>query len=78
MAVALVVGGVWVWFGRRDTPPEPVVSRADRESWRMPALVLLERPTWSAPRRVAMIALAAYLVLAVILLAVKATQLAIG
>jgi hypothetical protein len=53
-----------------------VVARADRENWRMPALVLLERPAWSTPKRVAMVAMAAYLVVAVILLAVKATQLA--
>jgi hypothetical protein len=66
-----------VWAARRGVSPEPEVSRADRENWRMPALVLLERPTWSAPTRVAMIAMAGYLVVAVILLAVKATQLAL-
>jgi hypothetical protein len=75
MAVALVAGGAWLWNGRRGAAREPEVSRADRENWRMPALVLLERPTWSAPRRVAMVLLAGYLVVAVILLAVKATQL---
>jgi len=77
MAVALVAGGVWLWNGQRGAAPEPEVSRADRESWRMPALVLLERPTWSAPRRVAMVVMAGYLVVAVLLLAVKATQLAL-
>jgi Mn2+/Fe2+ NRAMP family transporter len=77
VAVVLVAGGAWLWAGQRGAGRQPEVSRAERESWRMPALVLLERPTWSAPRRVAMIAMAGYLVLAVILLAVKATQLAI-
>jgi Mn2+/Fe2+ NRAMP family transporter len=76
-AVALVAASAWVWAARRGVSPEPEVSRADRENWRMPALVLLERPTWSAPTRVAMIAMAGYLVVAVILLAVKATQLAL-
>lgn len=76
VAVVLVAGGAWLWAGQRGSSPQPEVSRAERENWRMPALVLLERPTWSAPRRVAMMAMAAYLVLAVILLAVKATQLA--
>jgi hypothetical protein len=76
-AVALVAASAWVWAARRGVSPEPEVSRADRENWRMPALVLLERPTWSAPKRVAMIAMAGYLVVAVILLAVKATQLAL-
>jgi hypothetical protein len=50
-AVALVAGSAWVWAARRGASPEPEVSRADRENWRMPALVLLERPTWSAPTR---------------------------
>jgi hypothetical protein len=44
----------------------------------MPALVLLERPKWSLPRRIAMVAMSAYLVVAVALLAVKAIQLALG
>mgnify|MGYP001792782792 CR=1 FL=1 len=62
----------------RVTPREPLVFRSGRVNGGMPALGLLERAAWSAPRRVAMVALAAYLVVAVILLAVKATQLAIG
>ncbi len=78
VAVVLAAGGAWLWVGQRGASRQPEVTRAERESWRMPALVLLERPTWSAPRRVAMVAMAAYLVLAVVLLAVKATQLAIG
>ena len=77
VTVVLIAGGVWLWASQRGASPQPKVTRAERESWRMPALVLLERPTWSAPRRVAMAAMAGYLVLAVILLAVKATQLAI-
>jgi NRAMP (natural resistance-associated macrophage protein)-like metal ion transporter len=77
MAVALLAGGVWLWSGQRGALKEPDVSRADRENWRMPALVLLERPAWSTPRRVAMAVMAGYLVLAVVLLAVKATQLAL-
>jgi hypothetical protein len=54
------------------------MSRAERENWRMPALALLERPRWSAGRRVAMLAMGAYLIVAVVLLAVKAVQLAVG
>jgi NRAMP (natural resistance-associated macrophage protein)-like metal ion transporter len=77
MAVALLAGGVWLWNGGRGSSGEPEVSRADRENWRMPALVLLERPAASMPRRVAMVVMAAYLVVAVALLAVKATQLAL-
>ena len=44
----------------------------------MPALALLERPRWSTGRRVAMLTLSGYLVLAIILLVVKAVQLALG
>src|SRR5256714_8346496 len=75
-AGVVVAGGVWSWFNRRGAEPEPQISREERENWRMPALVLLERPTWSGPRRVAMYALAGYLVLSIILLAVKAIELA--
>ncbi|MEO8744985.1 MAG: NRAMP family divalent metal transporter [Candidatus Dormiibacterota bacterium] len=78
MAVALVAGGVWLWFGQRHMPPIPEVSRAERENWRMPGLALLERPAWSPARRIAMLTLSGYLVLAIILLGVKAFQLATG
>ena len=43
----------------------------------MPALALLERPTMSAVRRIAMLTLSGYLVVAIILLAVKAVELAL-
>lgn len=78
MALVLLVGGVWLWLSQRHTAPLPEVSRADRENWRMPALALLERPTWSAARRIAMLTLSGYLVVAIVLLAVKAVQLATG
>ena len=78
MAVVLVAGGLWVWLSQRGAVRQPEVSRADRENWRMPALALLDRPRWSTGRRVAMLTLSGYLVLAIILLAVKAVQLALG
>jgi NRAMP (natural resistance-associated macrophage protein)-like metal ion transporter len=78
VAIALVAGGVWIWRGARNAVPEPEVSRAERENWRMPALALLERPKWSMARRVAMWTMVGYLVLAVALLVVKAVQLALG
>ena len=78
MAVALVAGGAWLWWGQRHAVRQPEMPRAERENWRMPGLALLERPTWSPVRRVAMLILSGYLVLAIILLAVKATQLALG
>jgi len=78
MVLALLAGGAWTWRGQKAAVREPEVSRAERENWRMPALALLERPKWSAGRRVAMMVMGAYLVVAVALLAVKAVQIAIG
>ena len=75
-AVVLMVGGAWLAIRARGRPPEPVMSRAERENWRMPALALLERPAASLPRRIALAALSGYLVLSIVLLTVKAVQLA--
>ena len=72
----LFVGGSWSWFSNRGAPAVPEISREERANWRMPALVLLERPTWSGLRSTAMYALAGYLVLSIVLLAVKAVELA--
>jgi len=78
MAVLLVGGGIWIWFSQRGAQLVPQVSRAERENWRMPALALLERPVWSPARRIAMLTLSGYLVVAVILLVVKAVELALS
>jgi Mn2+/Fe2+ NRAMP family transporter len=51
------------------------VARADRDTWRMPPLTLLEPVTWSTGTRLGMLALRGYLVLGAILLVVKAIQL---
>jgi hypothetical protein len=89
LGVALVIGAasavviMW-WLGRRQpksTLPDNVsraISRADRSTWRMPPLTLLEPVTWSVGTRLAMLALRAYLVLGAILLVVKAIQLGRG
>jgi Mn2+/Fe2+ NRAMP family transporter len=76
-AVALAGGAGWSWLTRRGEAREPEVSRAEREDWRMPALALLERPAWSVQRRVTVYALGGYLVVAIVMLAVKAVQLAL-
>ena len=44
----------------------------------MPPLALLKAPAWSMGRRVAILALRGYLVVAVVLLVVKAAQLALA
>jgi NRAMP (natural resistance-associated macrophage protein)-like metal ion transporter len=63
---------------QHEAPSVPRPSRAEREGWRMPSLALLERPVWSRGRYYAMVTLRGYLVVAVVLLAVKAVQLGIG
>jgi hypothetical protein len=78
MAGVLVAGGIWLSLSSRGAARVPEVSRVDRENWRMPPLALLERPKWSAARRIAMLTMIGYLVVAVVLLAVKAVELAIA
>jgi len=79
LVLALGTGGVWWWRGQATRPAEPAaISSAERETWRMPPLAFLNRPTWSPGRKVAMLALRLYLVVAVGLLIVKAVQLATG
>jgi Mn2+/Fe2+ NRAMP family transporter len=78
MMLVLVGGSAWFQLNRSREAPAPELSKAERENWRMPALALLERPTWSLGRRIAMLTLSGYLVLAIVLLGVKAVQLAIG
>jgi hypothetical protein len=77
LMLALIGGGLYVWRNRRRAPPRPAIDRETRERWRMPPLALLNRPTWSPARRAALFTLRAYLVLAVLLLVVKAVELAV-
>jgi hypothetical protein len=79
---AVTTFGVLWWTGRWR-PKTPVLeqlsrelARADRDTWRMPPLALLEPVKWSVGTRVGMLALRGYLVMGAILLAVKAIQLA--
>jgi Mn2+/Fe2+ NRAMP family transporter len=65
------------WMARRQgVPVVPAPPRgADRTTWRMPPLALLEPVTWSPGTRLGMIALRSYLVLGAVLLVVKAIQI---
>ena len=87
LAAALAAAGLYVGRGRRrDAGPlhlpaagrPPARARFDRENWTMPALELLERPTWSRARTIGMYALRGYLVIAVLMLIVKAIEVGIG
>jgi len=81
LAVGLTVLGLVTWRSRRGAqavtvvPAEPQIPKQD---WTMPPLALLERPEWSPGRTLAMRVLSGYLVVAAIMLIVKAVQLAGG
>ncbi|HEV3095939.1 MAG TPA: NRAMP family divalent metal transporter [Candidatus Dormibacteraeota bacterium] len=77
LILVLLGGGAWAWRNRQKAAPQPTIDRQARERWRMPPLALLSRPTWSPARRAAMFTLRAYLVVAVLLLVVKAVELAV-
>ena len=53
-------------------------GREQRANWRMPPLNLLSRPKWSRGRVLGMWALRCYLVVAVVLLLVKAIELGLN
>ena len=86
LALALVVagGGAGLWLerhqrgGRRPRPGLPRMSEQERRNWRMPPLALLKPVQWSPATKLAVLLLRGYLVISVILLAVKAVQLGGG
>ncbi|OBC08186.1 manganese transporter [Mycobacterium sp. 852013-50091_SCH5140682] len=86
LGLALVVLGVSAavvlrWMSRRHkrSPEQEALirklARADKSTWRMPPLSLLEPVKWSPGTRLGMIALRSYLVIGAVLLIVKAVQL---
>jgi uncharacterized membrane protein len=78
LAVGLAATGIYAARGRRRSAAVPRTARAERESWTMPQLELLDKPIWSRPRKVGMITLRGYLVIAVLMLIVKAVELGVG
>ena len=74
LLVVYAIGAVVLVKARGKRGPQST-SYEDRANWRMPPLNLLSRPTWSKSRLAGMWALRGYLVVAVILLLVKAIQL---
>jgi len=77
LVAGLAVAGAYTRAGRRPEDTQAVDGVA-REDWTMPPLELLERPEWSRTRTVGMYALRGYLVLAVVMLIVKAIEVGIG
>ncbi len=78
LIVSYGVAGIALWRGRARRPVEAPVSKEARANWRMPPLNLLNRPKWSRGRLLGMYALRAYLVVAVVLLLVKAIELGVN
>ena len=70
----------WLTRSRRAQAPARRVGipAADRQSWRMPPLALLQPVAWSPGTKLGMALLRGYLVISVLLLVVKAIQLGSG
>ncbi|MDX6333079.1 MAG: hypothetical protein QOG05_419 [Streptosporangiaceae bacterium] len=86
LAIALVVagGGTGLWLERIQRrrpgarPGPPRMSEQERRNWRMPPLALLQPVQWSPGIKLGVLLLRGYLVVSVVLLAVKAVQLGGG
>ncbi len=78
LLVTLAAGAVAYAATSRKRPVPALAVTGHRDTWRMPPLALLGRPEWSRGRTAAMWALRGYLVVAVVLLLVKAVQLGTG
>jgi hypothetical protein len=91
LAIGLSVAAGSFALGRRNTPirldlpagarrrPSAFErTRAVREQWTMPPLELLERPAWSRTRTIGMYTLRGYLVIAVLMLTIKAIEVGLG
>jgi hypothetical protein len=81
LAVVLLVAGAAALRSRREGRGVTVIAQAPhvpREQWTMPPSTLLSRPRWSPARHAAMLALGAYMVVALVMLIVKSVQLAGG
>ncbi len=75
VVVGLVIYIVVSTRRRRASPPDPR-ELEDRETWRMPSLALLTRPVPSRGRLAALCAVRGYALIAMVLLLVKAVQIA--
>ena len=80
LVVILLAGLVVLGLTARGggSPSRQRIDRQARETWRMPPIALLTRPPRSHARHIALVALSSYLVVAVLMLLVKAVQVATG
>ena len=78
-ALALLAFGAWALYSSREGRGVTVIEEGPsvpKAQWTMPQLTFLEPAVWSTGRKAAMLGLRAYLVVSVVLLVVKAAQLA--
>jgi hypothetical protein len=81
LAAGLTAAGIALRISRKrrgQTASPPRIPRDQRNQWRMPPLALLKPVTWSPALNLAMLVLRGYLVIAALLLLVKAIQLGTG
>jgi Mn2+/Fe2+ NRAMP family transporter len=81
MVLAVLVAGVAMLLrrnGRREDDGGEVITRADRITWRMPPLRLLEPARLTMATRIWLSVLRVYLVVASVMVVVRVTQLALG
>jgi NRAMP (natural resistance-associated macrophage protein)-like metal ion transporter len=81
LVISLIVIGVatLVQCIRKGPDQELVaLSRMEKETWQMPPLEELTKPVWSITRKIGMLTLRGYLIIAVVLLVIKTIQLATG
>ncbi len=78
LAAGLAATGIVLWAGRSRRPAPQTRRREERVGWYMPPLAMLKPITWSPALKIAMLALRGYLVIAALLLLVKAIQLGTG
>ena len=78
LAAGLACAGLYVARGRSRAPTTVAADATPRKQWTMPPLELLERPAWSRTRTIGMYTLRGYLLVAVLMLIVKAIEVGIG
>ncbi len=79
LVLALGVLGLVAYRNRGGSATEAkLAGDVPKEQWTMPPAALLSRPRWSRARHTAMLALGSYMVVALVMLIVKAVQLGGG
>jgi NRAMP (natural resistance-associated macrophage protein)-like metal ion transporter len=77
-AAAGILAAGYAGTRRRTAARAEPVDRTGRDTWRMPPLETLTRPAMSTTRRIGMGTLRTYLLIAMVLVAVKIVQVALG